>query len=199
VYLILSFDKDGQLTEICRRDKTRIKIYCCVWLKPETMLLFFNVIYFNCFIFVDFWILICSDSRSLFYAATRICLSIGDVGDVFAFFVSSAVNSVWNYVPMKKKRTNLYICRVVDQVYVCFSPHNNWCLWKACICTGVVSTFFQIVYKSNPITGLDRPWGFQGVEAPRFQDNRHTNMVRLSAVRTGRLYPPGNIPDTHFC
>jgi hypothetical protein len=24
-------------------------------------------------------------------------------------------------------------------------------------------------------------------------------MVRLSALRTGRLYPPGNIPDTHFC
>jgi hypothetical protein len=24
-------------------------------------------------------------------------------------------------------------------------------------------------------------------------------MVRLSALRTGRLYPPGNIPGTHFC
>jgi len=24
-------------------------------------------------------------------------------------------------------------------------------------------------------------------------------VVRLSAVRTGRLYPPGNIPGTHFC
>jgi hypothetical protein len=24
--------------------------------------------------------------------------------------------------------------------------------------------------KSNPITGLDRPWGFQEVEVPRFQD-----------------------------
>jgi len=27
------------------------------------------------------------------------------------------------------------------------------------------------------------------VEAPRFQDNRHTKVVRLSALRTGRLYP----------
>jgi len=42
--------------------------------------------------------------------------------------------------------------------------------------------------KSNPITGLDRPWGFQEVEAPRFQDNRHMKVVRLSALRTGRLY-----------
>ena len=43
--------------------------------------------------------------------------------------------------------------------------------------------------KSNPITGLDRPWGFQEFEAPRFQYNRHMNVVTLSALRTGRLYP----------
>ena len=24
-------------------------------------------------------------------------------------------------------------------------------------------------------------------------------VVRLSALRTGRLYPPGSIPGTHFC
>jgi hypothetical protein len=42
---------------------------------------------------------------------------------------------------------------------------------------------------SSPITGLDRPWGFQEVEAPRFQDNRHMKVVRLWALRTGRLYP----------
>ena len=53
--------------------------------------------------------------------------------------------------------------------------------------------------QSNPITGLDRPWGFQKLEAPRFQDNRHMKVVSLSALRTGRLYTPGNIPGTHFC
>ena len=42
---------------------------------------------------------------------------------------------------------------------------------------------------SSPITGLDRPWGFQEVEAPRFQDNRHLKVVRLSALRTGLLDP----------
>jgi hypothetical protein len=35
-------------------------------------------------------------------------------------------------------------------------------------------------------------------ETPRFQDNRHMNVVRLSPLRTGRLYAPGNIPGTHF-
>jgi hypothetical protein len=52
---------------------------------------------------------------------------------------------------------------------------------------------------SNPCTGLDRSWGFQGIKAPRFHDSRHKVVVRLSALRTGRPYPPGNIPSTHFC
>ena len=43
---------------------------------------------------------------------------------------------------------------------------------------------------SNPCTGLDRPLGFQEVEAPRFRDNRLMKVVRLSALLTGRLYPP---------
>jgi hypothetical protein len=59
--------------------------------------------------------------------------------------------------------------------------------------------FTVITKKSNPIADLDRPWGFQEVEAPRFQDSRHMKVVRLSALCTGRLYPPGNIPGTHFC
>jgi hypothetical protein len=45
-----------------------------------------------------------------------------------------------------------------------------------------------------------RPLGLQKVEAPRFLDNRHMKVVRLSALRTGRIYsPPGKVPGTHFC
>ena len=33
------------------------------------------------------------------------------------------------------------------------------------------------------------PRGFQEEETPRFQDNRYMKVVRLSAVRTGHLYP----------
>jgi len=33
------------------------------------------------------------------------------------------------------------------------------------------------------------PWGFQEVEGRRFHDNRHMKVVRLLALRTGRLYP----------
>jgi hypothetical protein len=35
---------------------------------------------------------------------------------------------------------------------------------------------------------LYRPIGFQKFEAPKFQDIRQMEVVRLSAVRTGRLY-----------
>jgi len=49
------------------------------------------------------------------------------------------------------------------------------------------------------MTGLDRSSVFQEVEAPKFQDNRHSRVVRLSALRAGRLYSQGNISGTHFC
>jgi hypothetical protein len=45
------------------------------------------------------------------------------------------------------------------------------------------------VKQSILITGPDRPQGFQQFQALRFQDNRRLKVVRLSALRTGRLYP----------
>jgi hypothetical protein len=53
--------------------------------------------------------------------------------------------------------------------------------------------------KKETHTGLDRPWGFQEAEDTRFLDNRHMKVVRLSALRTGRIYLTDNIPGTHFC
>ena len=71
---------------------------------------------------------------------------------------------------------------------------STWMLLKA-----LLPVFQRYVKKkSNPITGLNRPTGFQEVEVPRFQDSRHMNVARLSALRTGRFLPPGNIPSTHF-
>jgi hypothetical protein len=54
-----------------------------------------------------------------------------------------------------------------------------------------------IIIATTPSLSV-RPLGFQEVEAHRFQDKKHMKVVRLSALRTGRLYPPGNIPGTHF-
>jgi hypothetical protein len=43
--------------------------------------------------------------------------------------------------------------------------------------------------KAFPLQAWTGPWEFQEIEAPEFLDNRHMKVVRLSALRTGRLYP----------
>jgi len=72
---------------------------------------------------------------------------------------------------------------------------------RTCIRTCIDTYVNKYVKKGKPIplqvwTGPDL---LQEVEAPRFQENQHMNVVKLSALRTGRIYPPGNIPGTHFC
>jgi hypothetical protein len=57
----------------------------------------------------------------------------------------------------------------------------------------------KVIKPQGPITGLDRPLEFQEIEAPRFLDNRHMKVVRLSALCTSHFYRPGNIPGTHLC
>ena len=43
-------------------------------------------------------------------------------------------------------------------------------------------------FKAIPLLAWTGPEGSREVEAPRFQDSRHVKVVRLSALRTGRLY-----------
>jgi len=58
---------------------------------------------------------------------------------------------------------------------------------------------FVPFFIEKPVQVYYSPIGFQEVESPRFLGSRHMKVVRLSALRTGRLYSPGNIPGTHFC
>ena len=44
------------------------------------------------------------------------------------------------------------------------------------------------------MTGLDRPRGFQEVEAPRFQDNRHMKVVRFVSPTHRPPLPPRKYP-----
>jgi hypothetical protein len=47
------------------------------------------------------------------------------------------------------------------------------------------SSFLQVKVKQP----LYRPWELQELKTPRFQDSRQMKVVRLSVLRTGRLYP----------
>jgi hypothetical protein len=45
-------------------------------------------------------------------------------------------------------------------------------------------------------TGLQ---GSRNLRLPEFPDNRRMKVERLSTLRSGRLYTPGDIPGTHLC
>jgi hypothetical protein len=65
--------------------------------------------------------------------------------------------------------------------------HCKW-LWVLNFCIFLYyCTSLLLVINSH--TGLERPWGFQEVKTPRFQSYQHRNVVKLPALRTGRLYP----------
>jgi len=61
---------------------------------------------------------------------------------------------------------------------------------SVCVSKVYAYVYVYLMRKSNPITGLDRPWRFQEDKATWFQDKRHMKVVRLSALCTGRLYHP---------
>ena len=51
---------------------------------------------------------------------------------------------------------------------------------------------------SSPITGLDRPRGFQKLRFPDFVKTAHDGGKVVSLTHRPPL-PPGNTPSTHFC
>ena len=55
--------------------------------------------------------------------------------------------------------------------------------------TNAFGIIMCVAIKAIPSQAWTRPRRFQDVEAPRFQDNRRMKVVRLSALRTGLLYP----------
>ena len=65
--------------------------------------------------------------------------------------------------------------------------------------SAILTSLGKVKGKAIPVQSCYRLWGFQEVEAPRFLDNRDMKVVSLSALRTDRLYTPGNIPGTYFC
>ena len=70
----------------------------------------------------------------------------------------------------------------------CISSPWRRLMFVAKTCWSNCLTYFKMVKQSHYRPGHS-PWGFQEVEAPRFQDSWHMKVVRLSALHTRRLYP----------
>ena len=69
----------------------------------------------------------------------------------------------------------------------------------------LAATIFRAVYqqyikgKAIPLQAWTGPEGSRRFRLPDFKTIATLKVVRLSALRTGHLYTPGNIPGTHFC
>jgi hypothetical protein len=63
---------------------------------------------------------------------------------------------------------------------------------------GTLEALLNQAEVKNRCSGLFRYRDFQQVQAHRFH-NRQMTVVKLSALRTGRLYTPDNIHGTIFC
>jgi hypothetical protein len=97
----------------------------------------------------------------------------------------------WTFCMTKIRKCSVtpvsYYLRHIVIIY--FSPH------EVMFVMGCKTITLQAVHISYRTWGgeikqyLYRPWGFQEVEAFRFQENRHMKVARLSALLTGWLYP----------
>ena len=103
--------------------------------------------------------------------------------------------------------THTHVCVYIYYIYiyvriyvcVCVLYNNIWSvdLYLVCCCFICRGRWFR--YEPNtivcrckkkaiPVQACYNPIGFQEFEAPRFSDIRHMKVVRLSALRTGRLH-----------
>jgi len=111
---------------------------------------------------------------------------------------------IYNHIPETSHVSSVYSVAAVLCVQfvlhvMLFRPRITFCAFISALSAVCVHCPIWLIWYSNPITDLDRPRRLQEAQAASFQDSRHINVVRLSALRTGRLYPPENTPGTHFC
>ena len=102
-----------------------------------------------------------------------------------SIYVTTRNVKCWRSI--KYRRFSLYIMAENCRAYT--SSGRILPYWRYTLSISILTTIVLYYSESNPITGLDRLRGFQDVEVPRFEDNRHIKVVRLSALHTGLLYP----------
>jgi hypothetical protein len=95
-----------------------------------------------------------------------------------------SITSQWYCSQWSEKNAHVFSDEFLAISHLLLTLTFTLCRFKPSIVTLISSSVSRY-----PVTDLDRPWGFQKFEAPRFQDNRHMKEVRLSALRPGRLNP----------
>jgi hypothetical protein len=91
--------------------------------------------------------------------------------------------SVIHVIILRAMRTRTQIQIVISAFVLCC-----FCNWPSGFWFGILINKRNKAKQSNSCPGLNRPWGFHEVEAHRPQGIRHMEVVRLSALPTGRLY-----------
>ena len=99
---------------------------------------------------------------------------------VYGYLRFSTKNTVFNCTVNREVVCYPELILTTDQNARCHKPGNH---------SITCHVTLQVKGKAIPL----QPWkglrGFQKVEAPRFQDNRHMKVVRLSFLCTGHLHP----------
>jgi len=100
---------------------------------------------------------------------------------------------------MKNKNVYKMLVENMFKKKPCKKPLGKWKI--VCVFFGNWSWRCELCLNWHPITSLDWPLGLQEVEASRISNTVCTayTVYGLSALYTGCLYPPGDIPGTHFC
>jgi len=98
------------------------------------------------------------------------------------------VNKMTEICKFKPERYPIYLWAVLnaDSLFKDYCPLR--CDAPNTLFGTQTPTFFGTFF-FNLITGLDRPWGFLEVEAPRFQDNRHMKVVECQPYAPAAFTP----------
>ena len=87
----------------------------------------------------------------------------------------------------------LPVCNLVDYLLCFLCLFFILCTYRAFYCLLFIICTNKCIYiykgKAIALHAWTGPEASRRLEAPRFLDNRHMKVVRLSALRTGRLYP----------
>ena len=82
--------------------------------------------------------------------------------------------------------------------------HLHWTMGreggkKTALRNKTVAKFVHAEGKAIAVQASIGPKGSRRLRLPGFSENEHMKVASLSALPTGRIYPPWKVPGTDFC